>query len=59
MTTTEVDYHLAAIARHLEALAEPTLAPRRMSLGEVLALGGPTSHFASFAALEVEGADRT
>ena len=36
MTTTEVDYHLAAIARHLEALAEPTLAPRRMSLGEVL-----------------------
>ena len=57
MTTTEVDYHLAAIARHLECLAEP----RRMSLSEVLLLGGlpPSSHYASLAALGEEGAERT
>ena len=59
MTTTEVDYHLAAIARHLECLAEP----RRMSLSEVLRLGdpSPSSHFAVLAALgvEEEGAERT
>lgn len=46
MTTDEqVDYHLAAIGRHLDCLDAISAGPRRLGLEEVLQLGDPAGPF--------------